>query len=272
MKKIYISSSPTYVDDFFTFKFKRDASEMGYQVLNKDFDNYTYDQNIEKKLTVEYYISQADIFIAVLVDKNPNVFYELGYATALGKKVLLISDIDIELPEQLKKFNYIRFDNNLANSAYYNIFNFLEKTRIEEQKTLDSFNDLRTFLSSLQENPQIIDRISGPELENLVYDYFRNIKGIGVEKPTQSSDYGFDLMLFGWQNFHKTIVEIKKYNKNSKVSVTTIQQVVGAMNIYEAEHAIIMTTSEFTSSAKDFATTIGKKVELWDLEYLLMNI
>ena len=35
---------------------------------------------------------------------------------------------------------------------------------------------------------------------------------------------------------------------------------------------IIITTSEFTSSAKEFANSLNKEIELWDINYLLQNI
>lgn len=270
MKKIYIASNSIYRDDYFAYKLKLEASEMGYQVLNKDIT--TYNQILEKKATSEYLISQCDIFIAVISDENPNVFYELGYASALGKLVLIVSDVDFELPEQIKQFSYLKFDNNLANSAFYNILNFLEKANISERQVADDIQNIHSLLQIMRNDLQVIDRISGSEFEEMFYNYFRNIEGIGVEKPRQTSDYGFDLMLFNWNGFSKSIVEIKKYNRNSKVSVSAIQQVVGAMNIYEAEHAIIITTSEFTSSAKGYASGIGKKIDLWDLEYLFTNL
>lgn len=267
MKKIYISGSPTFGNDYFTFSFKRDASEMGYQVLNRDQDTET----MEKHNSNAYLISQADIFIAVISDKSPNVFYELGYATALGKKVLIVSDIDTELPSDIKQFTFIRVDNNLTNSAYYNVFNFLEKARIEEKQVEGNIKDLKSFLIAMKENPQIVDRITASELEDFFYNYFREI-GVSVDKPKKSIDYGFDLTLYDWENHKKTIVEVKKHNKNSKVAVNTIQQVIGVVNIYEADHALIITTSEFTSSAKEYASTIDRKIELWDLDYLFKKI
>ena len=35
-------------------------------------------------------IAKADIIVSDLTGKNPNVFYETGYAHALGKKVILL--------------------------------------------------------------------------------------------------------------------------------------------------------------------------------------
>lgn len=267
MKKIYISSSFKHIDDFLTFTLKRDLIEMGYEVVNKESDESFYD---ESKATPEYWISQSDVFIAIIKDKSPFVFYELGYATALGKKILIISESDFDLPLSLKKYNYIRFDSGISNSIY-DVINFLQKTNIEEKSFKDNISNFKELISSFRENSQIIDRVSGPEFEDFIFNYFRS-NGANVERPRSSTDYGYDFILRDWKGFEKTIVEVKKYNRNSKVSVNTIQQVVGAMNIYEADHAVIITTSEFTSSAKEFASSMTKKIELWDINYLTDNL
>jgi HJR/Mrr/RecB family endonuclease len=266
MKKIYISSSSKNVDDFFVFNLKRDLIESGNAVVN-NADIEFYD---EPKITPEYLISQADIFIAIIKDKNPFVFYELGYATALGKKVLISADSEFDMPFGLKNYNYIRFDSTNSNSIF-NIINFINNAPVEEPKITEHVSNLKDLVGKLKNNPQIVDSISGPQLEELFFQYFQN-QGIKVDIANPSSDYGFDLIIYDWKSFRKTIVEIKKYNKNSKVSVNTIQQLIGAMNIYDADHAIAITTSEFTSSAKDFAMSVKRPIELWDIHYLINMI
>lgn len=268
MKKIYISSSQKPIDDFFSFNLKRDLSELSYEVVNKEVNDIYYNDN--KNSSPEYLISRADIFIAVIKGKSPFVFYELGYAAALGKKVLIISDSDFDLPLPLRNYNYLRLDSSLSNSVY-NIINFLEKTKINEKSIIDNILSLKDFIEKIKEDPQIIDRISGPQFEDFVYNYFAD-SGISIEKSKPSTDYGFDLMLYNWNKFNRTIVEVKKFNKNSKVSVNTIQQIIGAMNISEADHAIIITTSEFTASAKEYAKSIDKRVDLWDINTLLEKV
>src|SRR5437016_11986535 len=45
---------------------------------------------------VRDYIAEADVLIADCSGRNPNVFYELGMAHSLGKKVILITKDPIE--------------------------------------------------------------------------------------------------------------------------------------------------------------------------------
>ena len=164
MKKIYISNSFKHVDDFLTFTLKRDLIDMGYEVVNKESDESFFD---ESKATPEYFISQSDVFIAIIKDKSPFVFYELGYATALGKKVLIISDSDYDLPTSLQKYNYIRFDSGVSNSIY-SVINFLEKIKFEEKELKGNIFTFKELVINLKENPQIIDRISSIEFEDFL--------------------------------------------------------------------------------------------------------
>lgn len=47
-------------------------------------------------------ISKADVIVADMTGRNPNVFYEVGYAHALGKIVLLLTQDSNDIPFDLK--------------------------------------------------------------------------------------------------------------------------------------------------------------------------
>ncbi|PKM63373.1 MAG: hypothetical protein CVU97_00085 [Firmicutes bacterium HGW-Firmicutes-21] len=64
-----------------------------------DLDNQ---QNILKDIVVG--INSADIIIADLTGLNPNVFYELGLAHALNKKVIIITQDISELPFDIRSY------------------------------------------------------------------------------------------------------------------------------------------------------------------------
>ena len=266
MRNIYISCSFKHKEDLFAFNLKRDLIEMGYEVVNNENNESFFD---DSKSTPEYWISRADVFIAILKDKNPFVFYELGYATALGKKVLIISESEYDLPFSLKNYNYIRYDSGTSNSIY-NVINFLQKTTVEDKSLPSNISTFKDLILNIQQNPQVIDRVSGPEFEKFILNYFQQI-GATI-RPISAAEYGYDFMLYGWEGCDRTLIEVKKYNKNSKVSVNTIQQVVGAMNIGAADRAIIISTSEFTTSAIHFAASMKKPIELWDINFLVKKV
>lgn len=56
-------------------------------------------------------IVDADMIIADITGRNPNVFYELGLADALGKKVVLITqDAVTDVPTDIRHLEFIRYD------------------------------------------------------------------------------------------------------------------------------------------------------------------
>ncbi len=56
----------------------------------------------------------ADIIVAVMSGRNANVFYEVGYAHALGKTVILLTASVSDIPFDLKHFPHIIYGDNLA--------------------------------------------------------------------------------------------------------------------------------------------------------------
>lgn len=52
-------------------------------------------------------IAKADVIVADLTGRNANVFYETGYAHALGKKVILLTQNSDDIPFDLKHYPHI---------------------------------------------------------------------------------------------------------------------------------------------------------------------
>ena len=52
-------------------------------------------------------IARADVIVADLTGQNPNVFYETGYAHALGKRVILLTQVVNDIPFDLKQYPHI---------------------------------------------------------------------------------------------------------------------------------------------------------------------
>jgi hypothetical protein len=54
-------------------------------------------------------ICAAKLIIADCTENNPNVFYEIGIAHTVGKKVILITRSETEIPSDIKHFDYIPY-------------------------------------------------------------------------------------------------------------------------------------------------------------------
>jgi len=58
------------------------------------------------------YTKEADIILADLTNKNPNVFYELGLAHAITKPAILITASMEDVPFDLRSLRVIEYDKN----------------------------------------------------------------------------------------------------------------------------------------------------------------
>ena len=59
-------------------------------------------------------IAKADLVVADMSERNPNVFYEVGYAHALGKTTLLLTRNAEDIPFDLKHYPHIVYANRLT--------------------------------------------------------------------------------------------------------------------------------------------------------------
>lgn len=59
-------------------------------------------------------IAKADFVIADLTGRNPNVFYETGYAHALGKTTLLLTRSVEDIPFDLQHYSHIVYEGRLS--------------------------------------------------------------------------------------------------------------------------------------------------------------
>jgi hypothetical protein len=59
-------------------------------------------------------IAKADLIVADMTGRNPNVFYEVGYAHALGKNVCLLTQTADDIPFDLKHFPHIVYNGRIG--------------------------------------------------------------------------------------------------------------------------------------------------------------
>jgi hypothetical protein len=73
------------------------------------------------------YIRRADVIIADCTGRNANVFYELGMAHAIDKKVILLTQDDIrEAPADIRHYEFIKYTLSDEKSFIANIDNALQ--------------------------------------------------------------------------------------------------------------------------------------------------
>jgi hypothetical protein len=263
MKKVFVSYS---FDDHYahqTISFLRSHfSPNVVEIL--DIKNSTpVRENIKKAITE--LINKCSIYVCFIERNDPNVMFELGYALGINKPIVIIGETQ-DIPADLRGMAYIQ-----RGSSSYEILSFLENN-LTNYNLVSPFYDFepRHLLDNLQmlaRNPDMLDRLDGREFEMLIRQWFE-YKGFHVDQPHVSMDLGFDFRVAPFEGA-SAIVEVKKYKATSKVPVSIIRQLVGAMALENVSYGVVVSSAPYTNSARYFANEIGCKVALWTINDLI---
>jgi len=85
-------------DDVYKFGIKGAAEDVG--AYAERLDEQIFTEGMLDRIFNQ--ISKADVIVADMTGRNPNVFYEVGYAHALDKIVLLVTQSTEDIPFDLK--------------------------------------------------------------------------------------------------------------------------------------------------------------------------
>ena len=96
-----------------------DVYKLGIKATCEELNTYCerVDEQIFKERILDRIynqIAKADLVIADMSDRNPNVFYEVGYAHALGKDVILLTQNAEDIPFDLKHYSHIIYDGKIV--------------------------------------------------------------------------------------------------------------------------------------------------------------
>ncbi len=101
-----------------------------------DSFDFQYDRADESFVTeivvakIQEQIARSDLIIADLTGKNPNVFYEVGYATALNKKMIQIAQSVADLPFDVRHLRTFPYSDKMGADAKFkqDLTRAIEKT------------------------------------------------------------------------------------------------------------------------------------------------
>ena len=97
-------------DEVYDYLIRELLSEAGYEVSRAD--DILNQRNILEDVVQS--IVNADLVIADLTTSNPNVYYELGLAHALEKRVVLIAQSLDEIPFDLRPYRIVTYNTHFA--------------------------------------------------------------------------------------------------------------------------------------------------------------
>jgi hypothetical protein len=96
-------------DDVYKFGIKGAAEDAG--AYAERIDEQIFSEGILDRVFNQ--INKSDVVVADMTGRNPNVFYEVGYAHALGKIVLLLTQKADDIPFDLKHHQHIVYGGSI---------------------------------------------------------------------------------------------------------------------------------------------------------------
>jgi Ni2+-binding GTPase involved in maturation of urease and hydrogenase len=97
-------------DDIYKLGIKAACVEAGAYCAR--VDEQIFVENILERVYNQ--ISKADIIVSEMTGRNPNVFYETGYAHALNKRVILLTQVEEDIPFDLKHYPHIIYGGKIT--------------------------------------------------------------------------------------------------------------------------------------------------------------
>jgi hypothetical protein len=96
-----------------------DVYELGIKQACRDagaycerVDEQMYDGSILDRIYSQ--IAKADVIVADMTGQNPNVFYETGYAHALNKQVVLLTQRTEDIPFDMKHYPHLVYGGSIV--------------------------------------------------------------------------------------------------------------------------------------------------------------
>ena len=101
--------SPEF-DDVYKLGIKKTCEEEGF--VAERVDEQKFSENILERIYRQ--IAAADVVVADMTGRNPNVFYEVGYAHALKKQCILLTSKSSDIPFDLKHHRHIIYEGSIV--------------------------------------------------------------------------------------------------------------------------------------------------------------
>ena len=159
-----------------------------------------------------------------------------------------------------------------APSIEVNYFGFDYEYYDEEEINVEVNRTCINIFKVLQDTEEMYN-LSPREFEELVAELFSK-QGFDVELTPETRDGGCDIIAtknIGGLPF-MLLIECKKYAKGNPVGVSLVRSLLGVQGDRKANKAVLVTTSRFTKSARDFANRQQHLISLMDINDLMRMI
>jgi len=189
----------------FSDKFN-DPYEVGIKAACKDAGAYC--ERVDEQIFTDSIldrifnqIAKADVIVADMTGRNPNVFYETGYAHALNKRVILLTQDSADIPFDLQHYPHIVYQGKIA----------VLKTQLERkirwciENPLQSLSDVDLNLQFSIDGRPITEEPT-VEINGVNYCYFTIDVHNPLGKVIKPDSFSIALICSGKLRFHEPAV------------------------------------------------------------------
>lgn len=121
--------------------------------------------------------------------------------------------------------------------------------------------DIVYILKSMM--PNRFAEMKPSDFELFIAQLFEDM-GYTIEQVKHGSDFGADIIAN--KGGKRTAIQVKRYSKKNKVSVSDMNQAIGAKQYYNCDKVVFITTSDYSNSSRELAKKTN--VETWNWNYL----
>ena len=197
------------------------------------------EQVFEERILDRIYnqINKADFIIADMTGRNPNVFYEVGYAHALNKNVILLTSNAHDIPFDLKHHYHIIYNDKIT---------YLKEQLIPRLKSF--FSNPQKPLPNYHQLDFIVDnqKLEADKILNLeAYTLVSQNRFVSLSvKLVNNSDASFKdkfLISFTSRNYlqEPNYSESYKHHKTEEGNIATIKNPIP--EIFPSDHFLLPT-------------------------------
>lgn len=151
-------------------------------------------------------------------------------------------------------------DNEERREAFGNYFHWKWVCTLVKEDTSDIYEELYGHFSG---RPDDLHRLEWREFEVLLFRIFQN-QGFEAILGSGRADGGVDIRL--WQKAPLgdilTLVQVKKYQRKSKIALTDVAALYGISQVEGAQKTLFVTTSSYFPVARNFATRTSGQMQL----------
>lgn len=110
-----------------------------------------------------------------------------------------------------------------------------------------------------------INQMEGHQFEHYIAYLYTNL-GYDTYVTQASGDYGADVI--AEKNGKRYAIQCKRYK--NPVGIKAVQEIIGSLKMYQAQHGIVVTNSSYTNAAVELAK--ANNIELIDKQKLITLI